>query len=48
MPGVVSTSIAAERGSTEPPSTASVEEAASHFAAALTTRLGITAGAIGD
>ena len=48
MPGVVSTSIAAERGSTEPPSTASVEEAASHFAAALRTRLGISSGATRD
>ena len=40
MPDVVSTSIAAERGSAEPPSTASVAEAARHFATALTKRLG--------
>jgi lipoate-protein ligase B len=40
MPDVVSTSIATERGSAEPPSTGSVAEAARHFAAALTTRLG--------
>ena len=41
MPGVVSTSIAAERASGEPPSTASVEAAARVFATSLATRLGI-------
>jgi lipoate-protein ligase B len=41
MPGVVSTSIAAERGSAEPPSTRSVADAASLFATALAHRLGI-------
>jgi lipoyl(octanoyl) transferase len=41
MPGVVSTSIAAERGSAAPPTTASVEAAARVFAAALASRLGI-------
>jgi lipoyl(octanoyl) transferase len=45
MPGVVSTSIAAERGSGEPPSTGSVEAAARVFAAALQTRLDVAAGA---
>jgi lipoyl(octanoyl) transferase len=44
MPGVVSTSIAAELGRAEPPSTASVATAASHFAETLTRRLGIEAG----
>ena len=43
MPGVVSTSIAAELGrSDSPPTTASVEGAASIFAAALATELGAT------
>lgn len=41
MPGVASTSIAAERGSSEPPSTASVEAAARVFTTSLATRLGI-------
>ena len=41
MPGVVSTSIAAERGSGDAPSTASVEAAARVFAASLTARLGV-------
>jgi lipoate-protein ligase B len=41
MPGVVSTSIAAERGSAEPPSTRSVADAACLFATALAHRLGI-------
>ena len=41
MPGVVSTSIAAERGSAAPPTTTSVETAARLFAAALASRLGI-------
>ena len=41
MPGVASTSIAAERGTAEPPSTASVAAAAPHFANALAVRLGI-------
>jgi lipoyl(octanoyl) transferase len=45
MPGVVSTSIAAERGSTEAPSTASVAGAARLFAAALGAGLGIHDGA---
>ena len=43
MPGVVSTSIAAERGSDEAPSTASVEGAARVFAASLVARLGADA-----
>ena len=43
MPGVVSTSIAAERGSDETPSTASVEGAARVFAASLGARLGVDA-----
>jgi lipoyl(octanoyl) transferase len=43
MPGVVSTSIAAERGSEEAPSTASVEGAARAFAASLMARLGVDA-----
>ena len=41
MPGVVSTSIAAERGSGEPPTTGSVQAAAGVFATALATRLGV-------
>jgi len=41
MPGVSSTSIAAERGTAEPPSTASVAAAARQFATALAVRLGI-------
>lgn len=41
MPGVISTSIAAERGRAEAPSTESVAIAARHFATALTNRLGI-------
>ena len=45
MPGVVSTSIAAERGSDELPSTTSVALAARAFATALAGRLGIDAGA---
>ena len=45
MPGVVSTSIAAERGSADPPSTASVAVAARVFAVALGARLGIDDGA---
>jgi lipoyl(octanoyl) transferase len=44
MPGVVSTSIAAERGSGEAPSTASVETAARVFATSLATRLAIDGG----
>jgi len=41
MPGVVSTSIAAERGEPDlPATTASVERAAAIFAAALATELG--------
>jgi lipoic acid synthetase len=41
MPGVVSTSIAEELGRTaEAPSTAAVERAASHFAAAFAAELG--------
>jgi hypothetical protein len=40
MPGLVSTSIAEELGRTaEPPSTAAVERAGSHFAAALAREL---------
>ena len=41
MPGVASTSIAAERGSGNAPSTASVEAAARAFAAALQGRLDV-------
>ena len=43
MPGVVSTSIAAERGSGEPPNTSSVEAAARVFAASLAARLEVDA-----
>ena len=45
MPGVVSTSIAAEQGSAAPPTTTSVEAAARLFAVALASRLGIGGGA---
>jgi lipoyl(octanoyl) transferase len=45
MPGVVSTSVAAERGSSEPPSTASVEAAGRVFAAALHARLDVDGAA---
>ena len=48
MPGVVSTSVAAELGRADAPTTASVEAAARHFAEALTRRLGIDGGAIAD
>jgi lipoyl(octanoyl) transferase len=41
MPGVASTSIAAERGSDEKPTTTSVAAAATLFASSLTARLGI-------
>jgi lipoyl(octanoyl) transferase len=46
MPGVASTSIAAERGSAEPPSTASVAAAARQFTNALAVRLGIGGGGL--
>jgi lipoyl(octanoyl) transferase len=48
MPGVVSTSVAAELGRPEPPSTASVATAARHFADALVGRLGSAAGGLAD
>jgi lipoyl(octanoyl) transferase len=48
MPGVVSTSIAAERGRPEPPTTASVEAAARLFGAALSSRLGIEGADLPD
>ena len=48
MPGVVSTSVAAELGRPEPPSTASVATAARHFAEALAGRLGIEGGGLAD
>jgi lipoate-protein ligase B len=48
MPGVVSTSVAAELGRPEPPSTASVATAARHFADALAGRLGIDDGGLAD
>ena len=48
MPGVVSTSVAAELGRPEPPSTASVATAARHFADALAGRLGIEGGGLAD
>ena len=44
LPGVASTSIAAERGTADPPNTASVAAAAAQFANALAVRLGIDSG----
>jgi lipoyl(octanoyl) transferase len=46
MSGVVSTSVAKELGRPEPPTTASVESAARHFAVALAGRLGIDGGGL--
>ena len=46
MPGVVSTSVAAELGRPGPPTTASVETAAGHFAKALAGRLGVEGGGL--
>jgi lipoyl(octanoyl) transferase len=46
MPGVVSTSVAAELGRPAPPTTASVATAARHFAEALAGRLGIEEGGL--
>ncbi len=48
MPGVVSTSVAAELGRPGPPTTASVATAARHFAEALAGRLGIEGGGLAD
>lgn len=46
MPGLVSTSVAAELGRAEPPTTASVATAARHFAASLAEQLGIEGGGL--
>ena len=46
MPGVPSTSIAAELGASEPPTTAAVATAAGHFAMALARRLEVGLGGL--
>ena len=48
MPGVVSTSVAAELGRQEPANTDSVATAAARFAGAMAERLGIEGGGLAD